>query len=58
MIEFAYDNAKNASIGYTSLNLNCGYYLYIFFEDDTNSHPKSYLAKKSIKKLRDLMFIY
>lgn len=30
MVEFTYNNFKNASIGYTLFELNSGYYFYIF----------------------------
>ena len=35
MVKFAYNNAKNASNNYMTFKLNCGYYFYIFFEEDT-----------------------
>ncbi len=39
MAEFAYNNAKNASTGYTPFKLNCGYYLQAFYKKDVN--PRS-----------------
>lgn len=32
MAEFAYNNAKNASIGHTLFELNYGYHSYIFLK--------------------------
>ena len=37
--EFAYNNAKNSSIGHTPFELNYGYHSYISFEENTN--PRS-----------------
>ena len=39
--KFAYNNAKNASIGYTPFELNCSYYPRVFFEKNTD--PCSWL---------------
>ena len=36
MAKFAYNNTKNASIGHTPFELNCGYHFYVSFEEDTN----------------------
>ena len=36
MAKFAYNNAKNASTGYTLFELNCGYHLCVSFKEDTN----------------------
>ena len=36
MAEFAYNNVKNASTGHTPFELNCGYHLRVFFEEDTD----------------------
>ena len=44
--EFAYNNNKNASIGHMSFELNYGYYLCIFFEENTNPRSKSKTADK------------
>ena len=38
MAEFAYNNAKNASTGFTSFELNYGYYPRVFYEEDLNSY--------------------
>ena len=34
MTKFAYNNAKNASTGYTPFELNCRYYPWVFYEKD------------------------
>lgn len=58
MIEFVYNNTKNASIDYIFIELNCKYYLFIFFKKDINFYSKSYSAKKQTKKLKNLISIY
>ena len=47
MAKFAYNNTKNASIGHTSFELNCGYYSKVFYKKDLDFHLKF----KTIKKL-------
>ena len=44
--KFAYNNAKNASIGHTPFKLNCGYYLCISLKENTNPHFWSKIADK------------
>ncbi len=36
MVEFAYNNAKNASIGHIPFELNCGYQSKVSFEEDVD----------------------
>ena len=36
MAEFAYNNAKNASIGHTSFELNCDFYSRAFYKKDVD----------------------
>ena len=57
MAKFAYDNAKNASTGHTPFELNCGYYLRISFEKDTDPCSYSKTANKLLAELRELMSI-
>ena len=58
MAEFAYNNAKNASTGYTSFKLNCGYHPCVSFEEDTNPRSQSKMAEELSSKLRELMTVY
>ena len=44
MAEFAYNNAKNASTGYTPFELNCGYHPRVSYEEDVDPCSKSKLA--------------
>ena len=36
MAEFAYNNTRNASIGHTPLELNCGYYSWMLYKEDVD----------------------
>ncbi len=53
--EFAYNNAKNASIGHTPFELNCGYHPKVSFEEDVDSRSRSRSASELAKELRKLM---
>ena len=55
MAEFAYNNAKHASTGYTSFKLNCGYHPRVSYKEDVNSRSKSKAADELTEKLRNLM---
>ena len=57
MAEFAYNNAKNASTGYTPFELNCGYHLCVSYEEDLDPHLKSRTAEKLSFELRKLMTV-
>lgn len=58
MAEFVYNNARNASTGYTLFELNCGYHLCILFDNNTNPCSKSYSANELAKELKNLISIY
>ncbi len=53
--EFAYNNAKNASTGHTSFELNCSYYPRVSFEEDVDPRSRSRSANKLAEELRELM---
>ena len=53
--EFAYNNAKNASTGYTSFKLNCQYHLRISYKHNLNPRSQSKTAKKLSSELQNLM---
>ena len=57
MAEFAYNNAKNASTGYTPFKLNCGYHPCVSYEEDLNPHLKSRTAEELSSELRELMTV-
>ncbi len=58
MAKFAYNNAKNVSIGHTLFKLNSGYYFRLLFEDETNPWSRSCFANLLAKELKELMQIY
>ncbi len=55
MVEFAYNNAKNASTSHNSFELNCGYHPRVFFEEDVDSRSRSRSANKLAEELRELI---
>ena len=57
MAEFAYNNAKNASIGHTLFELNCGYYLHVSYEENLDTRSKSKTAEELSSKFRNLIVI-
>ena len=57
MAEFAYNNAKNASTGYTPFELNCSFHPQVFFEDDVDLCSRPHSADELAKELRELIDI-
>ena len=57
MAKFAYNNAKNLSIGHMPFELNCGYHPRVFFEENTDPHSQSKSADKLSAELQDLMTV-
>ena len=55
MAEFAYNNAKNASTGFTPFELNCGYHPRLSYKKDLDPRSKSKTAEELSSKLRNLM---
>ena len=53
--EFAYNNAKNASTGFTPFELNYGYYPRVSYKKDLDPHSQSKTAEKLSSELRNLM---
>ena len=53
-----YNNAKNASNGYTSFELNYGYHFLVFYKDDINPRFKFKSADKFLLVLKKLMTVY
>lgn len=58
MIEFAYNNSKNANISYLSLELNYGYHFQVSFKDKYNICSRFSSTNKLATKLKKLMNIY
>ena len=59
MAEFAYNNAKNASTGYTLFELNCEYPPRIFYEEEESLDPrsKSKTAEELSSELWELIIV-
>ena len=57
MVEVAYNNAKNASTGHTSFELNCGYYPRVSCKENLDPHSKSKTAKELSFELQNLMVV-
>ena len=55
MAKLAYNNARNASIGHTSFELNCRYHSRVSYKQDLDPCSKSKTAKKQSFKLQNLM---
>ena len=51
MVEFVYNNAKNASTGHTPFELNCGYYPWVSYKEDIDSYSKSKSANELLAEL-------
>ena len=57
MAKFAYNNAKNASIGFTSFELNCRYHPRVFYKKDLDPCSKSKTAEEIFSELWKLMTV-
>ena len=56
--KYAYNNAKNVSIGHTLIKLNRKYHLWIFYEDDIDHCSKSKSIDKLLEELKKVMIVY
>ena len=56
-MEFAYNNTKNASTGYTPFELNCGYNPWMSYKEEVDFCTKSKSADKLSAELRELMIV-
>ena len=55
MTEFAYNNAKNASTGYTPFKLNCRYHPWVSYKKDLDPRSQLKTAEKLSSKLQNPM---
>ena len=55
MIKFIYNNAKDASIGYTFFKLNLKCYIKMWYKKDVNSCFKSKSIDKLLAELKKLI---
>ena len=58
MAEFAYNNAKNDSTGYTPFGLNCGYHPWVSYKKNLDLRSKSRTAEELSSKPQELMTVY
>ena len=58
MAKFAYNNAKNPSIGYTPFELNFDIYPRVFYKKDVNPRFKTKTADQLATELHTLMSVY
>ena len=58
MTEFAYNNSKNTSTGYTPFELNCGYHPWMLYKEEVDPRSQSKLVDKLLEELRELMIVY
>ena len=54
MAEFAYNNAKDASTGYTPYELNCGFYSRVSYEEDVDPRSRLKTANQLATELQTL----
>ncbi len=57
MAEFAYNNAKNTSIGHTSFELNCSFHPRASYKKDVDLRSQSKSADKLATKLKELVAV-
>ena len=57
MAEFAYNNAKNASISHTPFELNCDYHSWMLYEEKVDPRSKSKSADELSVELKELMIV-
>ena len=57
IVEFAYNNAKNASTNHTAFELNCGYHFWMFYKEEVDFRSKSKSADKLSAELQELMIV-
>ena len=57
IVEFAYNNAKNTSIGHTPFELNYSYHPQMLYKEDVNSRSQFKSADKLSVELRELMIV-
>ncbi len=53
--EFAYNNAKNTSIGHTQFELNYNYHPRVSFEEDVDPRSRSRSTNELAKELKELI---
>ena len=57
MAKFAYNNVKNANTGHMPFELNCGYHLWVSYEEDINPRTKFKSADELSVELQELITV-
>ena len=57
IVEFVYNNAKNASTGHMPFELNCGYHPRMSYKEDVDYRFQSKLPDKLLAELRELIIV-
>ena len=57
MAEAVYNNAKNASTGYTPFKLNYGYHFWVSYKKDLDPCSQSRTVEELSSELRELMTV-
>ena len=57
MAEFAYNNSKNAGIGHTLFELNCGYHPQLSYKEKVDSRFQFKSADELLAELKELMIV-
>ena len=58
MAEFAYNNTKNTSTGYTPFELNHGFHTRVSYKEDVDPYSKSRIVDQLATELQTFMFVY
>ena len=57
MAKFAYNNAKNASIGHIAFEFNSRYHPWVSYKEDLDPRSKLKTAEELFSKLQNLMAV-
>ena len=57
MVEFAYNNAINASTGFTPLELNCEYHPWVSYKENLDPRSQSKNVEELFSELRNLIAV-
>ena len=57
IVQFAYNNTKNASTDHTPFKLKCSFHFQTSYKEDVNPRSQSKSANKLITELKELMAV-
>ena len=57
MVEFVYNNSKNATTSHMLFELNCDYHLQILYKEEVDPYSQSMLVDKQLAELKELIII-